>query len=194
MDEEELNLKHNMIKAKYAYLEKIMPKCFQDFNEYLSNNKKLYTYNQNQYIESDTNTHILSKNQEKKLRKIYHLLCLQYHPDKNKDDIESKNKMQMINELYKNKDLESLKQILDSKNIDIIYIKDLEQKIKYFESTCAYIHKYGSYIEKSIVESQFCTFEEKQKYEEQIKSEIIKLETIKKSIEILKGKLENINE
>ena len=78
--------------------------------------------------------------------------------------------MQRVNVLYNERDLDTLRQMMQQEQInsttknaefiDVAYLNELEKEIAYYQSTCAFTWKKGGYF-ASWIESEFLTPQEK---------------------------------
>lgn len=199
-DATEVLLKKTMIEAKYAYIKHIMPKAIKEFSDRLTSLNKFYRKgmppimycSDSSDCSESCKVNNLTEIEEKELKIIYHKLCRIYHPDKNNGS--DGDMIRKINELYKDKNLVGLKQILEQKDdvVDVIYLAELEKEVEYCESVIAYQWKTTKCtLMKSYYESQFLTKEEKEMEE---KLEIEKLMKENMDLQLANQKLKELIE
>jgi len=153
----------------------MIPSYDKKFTEKLHQLGKLHlipTISQDKEQTSDT------KNHSAAIKEIFRKLMIKYHPDKSSDpncDEISK----FINDCYSKNDEESLI-ILDdtneySKEIPeyLIKIKETADKINTYKNRTSYLWN-SSYGLKDYVESLYCTSDEFNKYENELKEKLIK--------------------
>jgi len=170
-----LQLKLQYLQNELRYIEHMIPSYDKKFTEKLHQLGKLHlipTISQDKEQTSDT------KNHSAAIKEIFRKLMIKYHPDKSSDpncDEISK----FINDCYSKNDEESLI-ILDdtneySKEIPeyLIKIKETADKINTYKNRTSYLWN-SSYGLKDYVESLYCTSDEFNKYENELKEKLIK--------------------
>ena len=175
MEEEQLLKKYH--ESKRDYHKFIFQKYSSEFYQNLNDKGKIH------YIGCEIKD-INNLEEEEELKKLYKILCKKYHPDRNKNSKKSNNKMQIINELYKNKDLIGLKEFEDNPNPNKYLLKELiKDSEKYTNSLVVQWKLYPDnrhYIESNyLTESEFKLYMYLKDENEKLKSINIELNSIK---------------
>lgn len=170
-----LQLKLQYLQNELQYIEHVLPSYDKKFTNKLNELGKTHlipTISQAKESISDT------KNHSGNIKDIYRKLMIKYHPDKSTDpkcDEISK----FINDCYSKNDEESLV-ILDetneySKEIPeyLMKIKETADKINTYKNRTSYLWNTSCGL-KDYIESLFCTADELNKYENELKEKLIK--------------------
>lgn len=183
-----LQLKLQYLQNELQYIEHMLPSYDKKFTDKLHDLGKTHlipTMPVCKESESDT------KNHSGNIKDIYRKLMIKYHPDKSTDpkcDEISK----FINDCYSKNDEESLV-ILDetdeySKEIPeyLLKIKETREKIDTYKNRTSYLWNTSCGL-KNYIENLFCTKEDFDKYENEMKEKLIKQkEDLKKENEKLR--------
>ena len=147
--EEDDHLQHlhnEMLKSRYRFLKAIMTRVHSRFiEETIDKNLDIdHIYYDLLFKEKRPS---LTKEEEKELKKIYHDLCLRYHPDKNDNNASS---FLRIQNLYERGDLESLRSftMIDDQNEE-------EKELKKIESTTSFLYFFGNPFLQQVLREMF---------------------------------------